>query len=297
MDSEFLDKTPTHKKFWTGVFLVGVAALVPGAVWFYSSLQESTDAANEVTVDSVLQLLAADSPFDTNQVYFEDEGLPISGDILNSIYLEDARKVLEFEFTLVPNILDIVALHPPIDTDAEDLQAYQTIQAGGEPPAEAAKLVPPDYEHTYIEYVEASEHAETIHEMRNEVAFLIMAFHDEFDRPALHERMPEDIIQTADPIPLPLNQNSRTVYPNFRAGQAFFYYELFSRLHPDLGQAYHDYALVFAAHGVYHGLYGKSDVDATESLVHQYFDAYEDVHGPLEEQFTDLAEYLNNQSF
>ena len=296
MSSDFLHETPSHRNFRMGVLVVAAVALVAGVVWMYSSEQEQTVATEEVTTDSVLRQLAINSPFDSNQVYFADEGLSISGAALNTMYLDDVRQMLEFEFTLVPDILDIVALHPPLDTDEGDLQAYQTIQAGGEPPAREAEFVPPNYEYTYIEFVEASEHAETIHDMRNEVAFLIMAFHDEFDRPALHERMPEDVTQTADPIPLPLNQNGRTVYPNFNAGQAFFYYELFSRLHPDLDRAYHDYALVFAAHGLYHGLYGKSDVDATESLVHQYFDAYEDKHGPLSEQFTDLAEYLNDQN-
>lgn len=295
---------PPYKIIGTVSAIFVLAVLLASVVWIYISQLETTETeevetteTEEVSTDSILHEISQQSPFLRDEVYFADEGVLVSGAALHALhelYLEDARRIVEFEFTLVPDILNQATVPPPSDTNVADLEAYQAVQSGDEPPPAAAQeLVPPTYERTYIEIVEDTPYGERIGDMRFEIGILVATFAHMYDRPALHERLP-GVNQTADPIPLPLDPTARTVYPNLRASEAYFYDELFSRIDPEQAESYSEYAELHAAYGQYHGLYGQSDVAATAALVRQYFDLYEEIHGPLSEQFSELAVLLRN---
>lgn len=276
--------------------LIGLLVVVATVSGLYIAQQHSTpEVAEPRSIEELLDEVAAASPFDPEETYFEEVGAPVSGAELHELYMDDVRRLLEFEFTLVPDALMLINLPEPPAQNETDLEAYQSVRAGEEPPPFAGlALVPPNYEQSYIDIIYSSQYADAISDISFELGMVIIDLAEMFDRPALHERHAGAVTRTADPLPLPLDQNARTVYPNLRAGEAFFNYEFFSRLDPEFAEVYRTDAEFHAAYGQYHGLYGQSDVNATASVVRQYFDEYEALHGPLSEQFPEISSLLHN---
>lgn len=277
MSEDFLSQDnlySTRRTRIARVVVYGVVALLvlaTVAVWWYArpgSEAPPEDVGGEEAVDERVARLVENPPYDPDEEYFAGEdGLSLSGAELNEFARQDLEALLAFEFTYVPDILEQVALLPPSeDSDARDLSTYESVQSADEPPS-----VPlmPDGQPVY-EVIDRSPHMESVYDVRTEVMYLTIVFHDVHNRPALYERFPEDVEQTAEHAPIGVAE-ARTIYPNLRAADAFFFAELFSRIDPEQSDAYWNRATKYADYGMYHGLYGLSDIEATHALVAEYF--------------------------
>lgn len=275
MSEPFLHRTTTRAQRNVRLLMLGggliLIALAVAILWYSTAsepvVEEPQVSLHGIAVDEFLAEYDADPPYDPDETYFAEAGAPVSGETLNKIRREHLERFLAFEFRYVPDAADEVTLiPPPDDTDETDLEIYHAVQDAGEPPE---MLYVPNGQ-SALDFVSASEYAAVVDALYTEVWFLTLLFHDQFTRPALYERFPDVVEQTAPHMPYDV-PGVRTIYPNLRAAEAFFYAELFSRLDPGNAQAYWDRASDYADYGIYHGLYGLSDVEATHAMVAQYF--------------------------
>ncbi len=185
---------------------------------------------------------------------------------------------MELEFTVVPDAPETISLPPPPDSDAADLAYYQSVQGDitNEMRADAAFDTIEQVrfgEYLYEEWFYGGiiPNPQVLMQMEEEIIALAMREHERHNRPTPADRWPmsEDGVDTIELLmPRPALDS---VYPNLRAVGGFFAAELISLVDPDNAVAHRAAGSEFAERGILYGLYTKSDLDASHSLVEQYF--------------------------
>ncbi len=208
---------------------------------------------------------------------YKDNFMPRSGD-LGQTPTPNQTEEIDFDsimdsiaFSLVPNARETISLPPPPDSDAEDLAYYQSIQSrltadvrssAGDDTMDQLQLGVG----TYQEWVFGGLIANPapVIQMQQEVVKLTILAHQNYNRATPSERFSEVEAVVSRP-------EIDTVYPNLRAVGGFFAGELLSRVDAANADTYRTAGSAFAERGILYGLYSKSDLDASRSLVEQYF--------------------------
>lgn len=190
--------------------------------------------------------------------------------------LRDELEKQPFVFELVSDALEAIKLPPPPESSAEDAELYQAIKTQAE--GVTAEDVTNDTIYNfpspdgglYGNYINNSEYQFVLYQLHDEIRQLIVHFNDEYKREPLSKRI-EGVTQIGE-IEEALFGKPETaaVYPNVRSAEAFLVGYVLSYIDPENKDMYLRIAEEHAERGIAYGHYGKSDMEASRSLVNQY---------------------------
>lgn len=238
---------PLHNKsrVLRTLLALGVAlALVLLAVvlfWKMSSVsEENTAASNNITIDTA-----------------QTENTP------------------EFTFLIVPTALETITLPAPTDTTVSDQEAYDRLVNELKPSATPEEVFNdtgynlPYSGTTYGAYISENGFDE-LFMIYDELAHVTQNFNNQYNRPPLKDRI-SGVEEMARIQPAVYGESQVSVYPSWRAVEAFMVGEILSRLDKANAQQHRNNAALMVDRGVAYGLYGQSDAEAAFSIVEQYF--------------------------
>lgn len=180
-----------------------------------------------------------------------------------------------FVFELVPSAIEEIILAAPADTATADSESYQALKP--DPGMFVADDVEDDTvyafafkDDTYGEYINNSEHQFTLYQLHDELRQVTNHFNELYQRPVFSARA-EGVEQIGSVEAAIFGGDTPSVYPSVRAVEGFLVGEIMARLEPAKASDHRIMGAEYAERGVIYGHYAVSDVEASHSLVEQYF--------------------------
>jgi len=184
-----------------------------------------------------------------------------------------------FVFELVPNALEVITLPPPSESTVEDTTFYQALKTPAEGKTEVDVANDTIYnfpfrDTNYGDFINNSEYQFTLYQLHDEIRQLVAYFNSQYQRQPLSQRV-EGVTQIGE-LEEAISEQSDTaaVYPNVRSTEAFLVANILSKLDPENATKYMQIAEEMAERGIAYGHYGRSDMEASRSLVSQYLSLF-----------------------